>query len=246
MPPGTSCLWKGVIAGSTEEAQARAIPKTIVINLSESQIGGQIEDWESSDPEVARLIDIARNGAPKPASPRKSANRIGQPAVVPPRQQQTEMDDFDAMLGELTGTAHRTAVYTGGKPVASRMPMDGTPIDYDDEDDKGTNWGLIIGIISTVVILLLVGGGITGYTIYSRYQNSQNQPVTNGDNPDSDQTEDSEFNDPTTPSETPTGVAEEPEQPNSPEDIKKDGKTPEDSNVTQAKNKLARLEDKPK
>lgn len=246
LPPGTSCLWKGVIAGSTEEAQARAIPKTIVINLSESQIGGQIEDWESSDPEVARLIDIARNGAPKPASPRRSANRNGQPAAVPPRQQQTEMDDFDAMLGELTETAHRTAVYTGRKPVSSRMSMDGTSFDYDDEDGKGANWGLIIGIISAVVILLLVGGGITGYTIYSRYQNSQNQPVTNGDNPDSDQTEDSEFNDPTTPSETPKGATEEPEQPNSPEDIKKDGKTSEDITVTRAKNKLARLEDKPK
>lgn len=170
LPPGTKCLWKGIIAGSTEEAQSRAIPNAIFINLTTPLKAGDIEKWSAADSEVARLIETARTGTAF-AGISLNTPAIGQTAS----KRNAEVDEFDEILGEVVGTRRSGVVPRTSPSFPTSFGSNLPSLDEVENEEGGTHWGLIIGLICAIVFLFMA---MLGLVVYKIYKNAYTRPTS--------------------------------------------------------------------
>lgn len=145
LPPGAKCLWKGVIAGSAEEAQARAIPNSIFINLAARLHESEIEKWACAEPSMVKLIEAARNGLPQitpavktDAGPNSSAPQI--------------------QKGIYDSVTHVAATQNAGNPQFNG-PKQQIVLKRKTKKNDNVRWTWLFVLMGVLSVLIVVGVG---------------------------------------------------------------------------------------
>ena len=154
LPPGTKCLWKGVIAGSAEEAQARAVPNSIFINLSAPLQESEIEKWACAESSMAKLIETARNGLPQ-----------GTPAVkTAPDPNRSAPQKQKDIYSSVTHAAETQSA--GNLPFAS--PKQQIVLKRKTQKNNNARWTWLFVLMSVLSVLIVAGGVLIGYMVYRK------------------------------------------------------------------------------
>lgn len=116
LPPGIDCLWRCVALDAPEEALVRAVPKTLLIDLTRP-LGSP--DRFATDPTARTLIETARKGPS--AAPVRQAVPVVSVASVPvaPQNDSIELED-DALFYSETDSTSAPPLFRGSNPPATR------------------------------------------------------------------------------------------------------------------------------